>query len=174
MSLEDKLKAKGFKPEASDDGEWKPYIGTYKCSFKTLRVERDEKNACDFIQLELDIVEHIAGDAKRDSKFPAFKKRYYIDFDNPTDDHVENFEKLSKVVFTGTGLELSSTNKQSFIASAGQVIGKTVYIRAYGWTPEKDMSGNEIPEDKRKTNQMWTAQKEAVAEKKRSAESMPF
>ena len=44
MSLADALKAAGFKPEASNEGEWLPYNGTYRCVFRTLRAEYDEKN----------------------------------------------------------------------------------------------------------------------------------
>lgn len=174
MSIADRLKEAGFKPEVSTEGEWQPYNGTYRCTIKALRVERDEKNACDFVQAEYDIEETLEGDPKRDSKYPAFRKRYYMDFENPTDAHLENVKKLSNAVFTATGLELDYTDKQSFIASAAACIGLDIYIRAWGWKPEKDVKGNAIAEENQKTIQQFSVVKKEVAEKKRSSNSVAF
>mgnify|MGYP001559556343 CR=1 FL=1 len=174
MGLADKLKERGFKPEASSDGEWNPYNGTYRCPIRTLRPDRDEKNQADFIQLELDIEEVLVGDMKRESKFPAFRKRYYVDWDTPSDDQADNAQELANVVFTGTGIDLDFSSAEAFKASAEQVIGKEVYIRAWGHTFDKKQDGTPIPDEQRKATQFWVAQKKNVAEKKRSAQSVAF
>lgn len=174
MSLADALKAAGFKPEASNEGEWLPYNGTYRCVFRTLRAEYDEKNKGDYAQTEYDIEEVLTGDMKRESKYPAFRKRYYLDFDNPTQDHLENAKELANAVFTATGLELNFDSKEAFINSAEQVIGKEAYLRAWSFAFEKDRSGNVIPEDQRKAVQFFAVIKKSVGEKKRSAQSVAF
>ena len=174
MGIADRLKEQGFKPESNVDGEWKPYNGTYRCLFKTLRADYDEKNQGAYVQGEWDIEEVLTGDMKRDSKFPAFRRRYYFDFDNPSDDQLENAKDLANDVFTATGKEIDLTDKLHFIASAEPIIGQEAYIRAWGFTFEKDKAGNVIPEDQRKQIQSFVVQKKAVAEKKRSADSIAF
>ena len=174
MSLSDKLKALGFKPELNLDGEWQPYNGTYKCSWKTLRADYDEKNQGAFVQAEWDIEETLAGDMKRDSKFPAFRRRYYFDWENPTDDQLENAQDLANDVFTATGLEVDLGSQEAFRLSAQSVVGKEAYLRAWGFTFEKKKDGTPIPEDQRKTIQYFVVQKASVAQKKRSASSVAF
>ena len=174
MGIKEALEASGFRPEASTDGEWQPYNGTYRCSIKTLRPEFDEKNKAHFVQAEYDIEEVLAGDMKRDSKFPAFKQRFYIDWENPTEDHLENAKNLSNQVFTASGKELDWTDKPLFVETAKPLIGHTVYLRAWGWTPEKDSNGNPLPEDQKRTIQQFRVVKQTVAEKKRSASSVAF
>lgn len=174
MSLAEKLAQAGFKPEASTEGEWTPYNGTYRCSWKTLRVEHDEKNQSNFVQAEWEIEEVLTGDMKRESKYPAFRKRFYLDFDDPTEDQVNNAKDLANMVFTATGLELDYTDQQHFIAVAEKVIGQDVYIRSWGWTPDKDVKGNILSEDQKKTIQQFRVMKKAVAEKKRSTQSVAF
>jgi len=151
-----------------------PYNGTYKCSIKTLRPEYDEKNQGDFIQVEYDIEETLAGDMKRDSKYPAFRKRYYIDWENPTQDHLENAKSLSNDVFTASGQELDFSSKEVFQAQAAGLIGQSAYLRAWGWTPEKDIKGQPIADENKKTIQQFRVTKQSVAEKKRSAQSVAF
>ena len=174
MSLADKLTQANFKPENNTDGEWLPYNGTYKCTWKTLRADYDEKNQGAFVQAEWDIQEVLTGDMKRDSKFPAFRKRYYFDFDEPTDEQVETAKKLANDVFTATGIDLELGSKQAFIASADKVIGQEAYLRAWGFAFDKKQDGTPIPESDRKQIQSFVVQKASVAEKKRSSESVAF
>ena len=174
MSLADKLKERGFKAEASNDGEWQPYNGVYLCSIKTLRPEYDEKNAADFIQLELDINEVISGDMKRESKFPAFRKRYYTDWENPNEDQLDNVQELANVIFTGTAVDLDFDSKEAFKIQAEMLIGREIYINAWGHAFDKKQDGTPIPEDQRKAMQFWKAWKKSVAEKKRTAGSVAF
>ena len=174
MSLAEKLKAVGFKPEVSTEGEWQPYNGTYKCKITTLRAEHDDKNNADFVQLEFDIQEVLAGDMKRESKYPAFKKRYYLDFENPTDKQVETAKTLANLIFTATGAELDFNSKSSFIASASPVVGGEAYLRAWGWTPDKDIKGQPIADEDKKSIQQFSVMKKSAAEKKRTADSVAF
>ncbi len=174
MSLADKLAAAGFKPEANSEGEWQPYNGTYRCSLSALRAERDEKNNCDFVQTEYEIQEVLTGDMKRESKYPAFRKRYYLDFENPTEDHLDNAKELANVVFTATGAELDFSSKSAFIASASPLVGQDAYLRAWGFKFEKDFKGNAIPADQQKSTQFFKVMKKSAAEKKRTADSVAF
>lgn len=174
MSLQEKLEAAGFKPEVSTEGEWQPYNGTYRCKISTLRAEHDEKNSADFVQVEFEIEEVLSGDMKRDSKYPAFRKRYYLDFENPTDKQVETAKTLANLVFTATGAELDFGSKSSFIASADKVVGQEAYLRAWGWTPDKDIKGQPIADEDKKSIQQFSVMKKSAAEKKRTANSVAF
>ena len=174
MSLAEKLKAAGFKPEASTEGEWKSYNGTYRCSWKTLRPEYDEKNQGWYVQAEWDIEEVLAGDMKRDSKYPAFRKRYYFDWENPTEDNLDSAKALANDIFTVTGGEIDFTSKESFAEAAKGIIGKDTYLRAWEWKPEKKADGTPIPEDQRRGLQQFRIQKKEVAEKKRTEQSVAF
>ena len=174
MSIQEKLVEAGFKPEVSTEGEWQPYKGVYLCKIVTLRPEFDEKNSAHFVQVEYDISEVLTGDMKRESKYPAFRKRYYLDWDNPEDSHLENVKSLSNDIFTATGKEMDWTDKAQFSASAESLIGQDVYLRAWGWTPDKDIKGNPLADDQKRTIQQFKVMKKEVAEKRRTADSVAF
>lgn len=157
MSLVESLKAAGFKPEANTDGEFKALRGTYECSIVTLRSEVDAKNSnAKFYQLELKPTSALEGDTFGD-KF-HFKRRYYADGEKAT----ENLKKLVNDMFTcGVTLDLASDSalEQSF----SDAIGKTAFVRSWGWTPEgKD------------EQQSFVIQKAGVAAKRKKAEAVPF
>lgn len=163
MSLVDRLKKEGFKPSESSDGEWQPYKGTYKVKWVTCRNEVDEKNGnAPFVLAEWDIVETIEGDQRRDSKYPAFRKRYYFDLLSPQDEEKEgkNLEKFLDAAFH-FGVDLDYSSPEALTQGFAKLIGLESYVRAYGWKPD----GEE------KTYQMFNFQKAGVAEKKRTAGS---
>jgi hypothetical protein len=175
MSLADKLKARGFEAEANKDGEFKPLKGTYECKWRALRWEHDENNSADFVQIEIDVVETIEGDtAATGGDYANFKKRVYLDLASDDDRDANKAERLANDVFTASGVDLDFASKDAMTAQFEEVISKPVYVRAWGWTPEKAVDGTEIPKDERKARQMFSIIKEAVAEKKRSANSVAF
>ena len=163
MSLETLMEQSGFKPEANADGEFKPLVGTYVCEWKVLRPEVDAKNGdAPYYQAEFKVLEVLAGDPAKDSDFNDFRKRYYVDWNSTDEKQAANLKKLANDVFTGTGLELPM-KQVGFEAGFADVVGKKVYIRAWGWK-----------KDDGKTSQMFVVQKPEVAEKKRSQDSLAF
>jgi hypothetical protein len=157
------MEQSGFKPEANADGEFKPLVGTYVCEWKVLRPEVDAKNGeAPYYQAEFKVLEVLAGDPAKDSDFNDFRKRYYVDWNSTDEKQAENLKKLANDVFTGTGLELPM-KQAGFEAGFADVVGKKVYIRAWGWK-----------RDDGKTAQMFVVQKPEVAEKKRSQDSLAF
>ena len=159
MGITDVLRKQGWKPEASTDGEWNPYKGVYKVGIAALRKEKAEDSEVEYYQLELDIVEALSGDAKRESKYPAFRRRFYLDGDKATD----NVKKLLNTLFTW-GITLETSSDATMEAGFADTIGHEGYLRAWGWTPE----------GKDQATQSWVPLKSGVAEKKRSASSTPF
>jgi len=109
-----------------------------------------------YYQLELKPLSVLDGDAFSD-RF-SFKKRYYVDGDKAE----KNFEKLVNDLFT-CGVELNMTSDEAFEGDFGKAIGVKAYVRAWAWTPE----GKEA-------QQSFVIQKAKVAQKKKSASSLPF
>lgn len=158
MGLIDNLVSAGFKPEASTDGEFKPLKGTYKTEVTVLRSEIDSKNSnAKYYQLSLKPSEVLDGDSFTD-KF-VFNKRFYVDGDKAA----ENLKKMLNLLFTA-GIELDMTSDAKLEESFGNAIGKTIYIRSWGWLPD----GKDQPQ------QMFSAVKEKVAGKKKGKDSLPF
>ena len=157
MGLVDNLKTAGFKPNANDDGIFKPLKGTYECNIEVLRPDTDKNNNnAKYYQMELKPVVALDGDPFGD-KF-TFRKRYYVDGDKA----IANFEKLVNDLFT-CGLELNMETDEAFEADFPKAIGVKAYVRAWAWTPE----GKE-------PQQSFVIQQPKIAEKKRSKETLPF
>lgn len=154
MSLVDSLKNAGFKPEKSTEGEFKPLEGVYNTQF----VKAEEKPANDKggkqLQVEFKVVETLAGDIPKNSKFNEFKKYLAIEGENEADKK-KGIPWIINALFTA-GVEVSGTTDEELMASIQGAIGTNVYIRAYGFTPE----------DGDKSYQMIAVMKEAVAIKK--------
>ena len=162
MNITDSLKADGWKPSASTDGEFKPLAGTYACEIMVLRPEVDKKNGdAKYYQLEVKPKELIAGD-EFGEKF-TFRKRFYVDGEKAA----ENLKEMLNLLFTA-GIELDTTSDEVMEADFGSAIDKPIYVRSWGWTP--------TPKDGQEPRalQMWVAQKAGVAEKKRSTASHAF
>ena len=158
MGLTDALRAAGFKPEASTDGEWTPYKGTYKAKCEALRLEKDDEGN-EYIQEELRIVETLAGDASRSSKFADFRSRYYL-----TGEKAEaNVKKLINNYFTW-GVEFDTSSDDALKASLEQAIGAEGYVRAWGWKPQ----------DSDTERQSYVFNKEKVALKRKDKSASPF
>ena len=163
MGIVDSLNKDGWKPTASTDGEFKPLTGTYKTDITVLRPEIDEKNGgAKYYQLELKPSELIVGD-EYGEKF-SFRKRYYVDGDKAAD----NLKALLNVLMTA-GVTLDTSSDEALEADFGKAIGKPLFVRSWGWLPDATA---ERPDPR--PVQMWLAQKEAIAIKKKSADSHAF
>jgi hypothetical protein len=168
MGVIDALKAGGWKPTPNEDGDFRPLKGTYLCNIVTLRPEQDEKNGnAKFYQFELKPQEVLEGDEFGEKM--TFRRRVYVD--GPKAE--KNLGNLLDDLFTA-GIELDTASDEAMEASFERAIGQTAYVRAWGWTPDKDVQGNAIPEADRKSFQQWVIQKSNVAEKKRQAGSHAF
>lgn len=159
MSVFEKLKSAGFKPEANTDGEFKPLVGTYAGAISVLRADVDGKNGnAKFYQLEVKPEEVLEGDTFGE-KF-TFRRRYYID---DAEKGVENLKKLINDLFT-CGVELDATaGEAGFEAGFEKAIGAKAYVRAWAWTPEG-----------KSPVQQFVIQKAGIAEKKRGAATVGF
>ena len=178
MGVVDSLKANGWKPTASDDGEFKPLVGTYGTSITVLRPEFDKKNNdAKYYQLETKPNELISGD-EFGEKF-AFRQRFYVDGEKASD----SLKKMLNILFTA-GVELDTSSDEAMEADFINAIGKPLYVRAWGWEQQLDSSGKMVSAKAASENpslvastksvQMWVAQKQTVAEKKRTASSHNF
>lgn len=166
MSIAEKMKARGYKPEASTDGEFKPLVGTYLTELITMRKEVDEKNGnVEYYQVEYKPKEQLEGDMFGE-KF-TFRKRVYLPDGSGTEEQNANAEaKLEKLIndmFTISGEDPDLSSDESLDAYLKSHVGKEAYVRSWGW---KQDSGKEL--------QMFVVQKASVAEKRRSSESVPL
>lgn len=166
MGVVDALRAAGYKPTANEDGQFKPLKGTYAAHYAVLRPETDDKGA-KFYQIELKPDEVIDGD-EFSEKF-TFRKRVYLDGPKAT----ENVKAMLDDLFT-CGVELDLSSDEAMEADFEKAIGVTAYVRAWGWTPEKDAKGNALPESERRSIQQFVIQQKSAADKKRSATSHKF
>lgn len=63
-------------------------------------------------------------------------------------------QKLANDLHTaGLWNTLDHSSVEQLKVSLPSLAGKTLYVRAWGWTPEKDRQGNVLPEGERKTLQ---------------------
>jgi len=153
MSLVDRLKESGFKPEKSTEGEFKPLEGVYATQF----VKADEKEAKDKggrqLQVELKITEVLAGSVSH-SKYNEFRKYLQLEGDEAVDKK-KGLPWIINALFTA-GVEVSGGTDEELIQSIKDALGTMIYVRAYGFTPE----------DGDKSYQMFVVMKEDKAMKK--------
>ena len=156
---------KNFKPEEiNDENEFKPLKGAYTCRIEKFEhkqgiSERTGKEY-DFYGLRLQVTETMEGD-KGDNRF--LDKIYRNDN--------EGIKKLLNDMFTA-GIEIDRSSEQALDASLGTTKDKLVKIRAWVWTPEKDMAGNLIPEDQRVSRQQLKIIKEFKLGQEKPRESL--
>ncbi len=173
MGLKERLVAAGFNPVASTDGEWQPYIGTYKVTWETLRLEKD-KNGNPYWTCEWNIIESLKGDPKRNSKYADFRQAYFFDLANEDERSMKQCQQLLNAAFT-FGVDLDITSNETLADSASEsLIHKEGYIRGYPrkkWLKEGEDWVEDIGASPR---QGISFQKSSVAEKSRTKESLAF
>ena len=155
--ITDALRAAGFMPEESKDGEWEPYKGTYKVQCTVLRPETADDGS-EFIQSEYKVMETLAGDQIRDSKFADFRKRYYLSGEKAE----QNLKNLINDFFT-MGIQLDYSSDEALKASLPNAIGAEGYLRGWAWTPEG-----------KGPQQSFVIQKAKVALKRKDSTVAPF
>ena len=160
MDITSALRDSGFKPEASTDREWKPLKGRYATNWVTLRPETDDKGQ-KYYQAEWKVTETLDGATPNPSKYPEFKRRYYM-VDGERSSAQDNLKALLNATFTA-GVELDTSSDEALETSFANVIGVRCYIRAWGWQGDDGV-----------TRQSFVLQKEVVAQKKKKGPAVPF
>ena len=166
MGITDKLRAAGFKPEVSTDGEREILVGQYKTKWATIRKEAEDSGR-EYLQSEWKVIEVIDGTFAGNSKFPEFRRRYYLDDER-------DVKRLCNDAFT-VGVSLDISSDEALVASTHQLIDKVTYIRGWKGTPDKDRAGNVIPEEERRSFQNFVIRAEKNAKpRKAKAGAVPF
>lgn len=144
---------KNFKPEeVNDDSGFKPIKGAYICRID--RAEHKKGTAktsgepYDFYALKLQVTEVIEGD----KGLNRFLDRVYRN-DN------DGIKKLLNDMFT-SGIELDRSSEEALDASLSTLKDKTVKVRTWIWTPDKNRDGSPIPEEERTGRQQLKIIKE--------------
>ena len=161
---------KDYKPEeVNDDAGFKPLKGAYECRVDRLEHVKgtsDKTGAYSFYSLSAEITAIVEGD-KGVGRY--LKKTYQAD--------EKGVKSLLNDMFT-SGIELDRSGIETLDASLGSAKDKSLKIRAWVWTPEKDRQGNVIPEEQRKTYQQLKVVKDFKVKKSKdkavTAESVPF
>lgn len=161
MSFEDVLKA--YQPvENEDEGGFEVLKGTYKCTVTKLGLgETRDKRAR--YELELTVNEVKEGNGSPGRKL----WRNYMKDD---DKKVEN---LLNDLFTAD-IAIPKTSVAEFESSLMLAIDAEVTVKAWGWAPEKDMKGADIPPEDRKAQQMFKIVNPSKTKKSTKAASLPF
>ena len=154
MSLVDMLKQAGFKPEKSTEGEYQPLEGIYKVQFVKAEQVKSDKTGTNQLRCEFKVTETLTGDDSY-SKFNEFRKFLALEGENANSPKKGVKFILNAIYTAGTDISLGD-NETELISNIQSALGTTVYMNAYGWTPE----------DSEKTIQMFNPMKESVAIKK--------
>lgn len=153
MSLVEMLKASGFKPEKSTEGEFQPFEGVYATQF----VKADDMPANDkggrSLLVGFKISETLVGKESR-SQFNEFKKYLALEGEKAMDKK-KGLPWIINALFTA-GVEVSGNTDAELIESIQGALGTTIYVRAYGFKPD----------DAEKAIQMFVVMKEDKAIKK--------
>ena len=160
MGLDDFLA--GMKPEV-DDG-FEAFKGMYKAVISSLTAGANQRTEEPQYTLELQVAELLEGDR-------AVGRKLWLRYPKTE----AGLSSLNNALFTA-GLELDrASGVAGMEASFANVQGKTVYIRAWGWAPEKNRDGTEIPEGERRTFQQGAIVSEKRVKKLvERTESTPF
>lgn len=175
MGLVDTLKAEGWTPTPNQDGTFEVLKGHYRTSCQVLRKEpaTETKEARIVCQL---YVEEVLEGTHVDTTVPLEKRRRFFSYYNLDAD---GLKKLLNDTFTA-GVTLDTTSDEALEASFANAIGQPVYVRAWGWTPDKDRQGNLIPESERQARQQFVIKSQTAALKdvakgtKKKAGDTPF
>lgn len=161
---------RGFTPQVNEDGSgFQVMEGIVVAKVNYLRPEKNKEGVVDRYRRELEVIEVLSGNG-------AVGRKLWTTFYQDSEDSVK---KMVNDCFTaGVNLDLSS--KEAMEASFEQVIGKKMYARCWGWTPEKKQDGTPIPVEEREAKQQFIVKvakaAEADAKRKPSTKksSVPF
>ena len=159
---------KDFVPtETKDEADFKPLKGSYICIVKKLThnigTSQSTQQPYDFYSLQLQVVEVIDGD-KGVGRY--LNKRYQ--------NTNEKLKALMTDLFTA-GITFEKGSREEFDLSLTNAIDKQMRVRAWGWTPEKKMSGEAIAEEDRVAiQQLKIVNDFSKKSKKATSDNVPF
>lgn len=162
MGFTDALKAAGFKPEKSTEGEWQPYEGTYKVQFVKAEEVTSEKTNTKQLKVEFKIVETLDGKQHFDGQYNDFRKYLALEGEESTNKK-KGIVWLINALFT-VGKDVSGATDEETLANIQGALGSDLFFKAWGWKPE----------DGDKSMQMFSVLKEEVAMKKIKKATTPF
>ena len=150
-----------LKPELNDGFE--VLEGVYRCV-----VKNEEKAETGFtsgffkngdpyerLQMTVDVTDVLSGNGNPGRRLWM---RYNLD--------EKGLTKLVNDLFTANLLEgINRTSVEGLKETLPNVAGKTLYVRAWGWTPEKDRDGTLLPEEQRRTVQQYAVKSEKSLKK---------
>ena len=135
------LREAGFNPTENEDRGFEPITGKYVCRIDSAgRVKGESKRTgdpYDFYALNVQVVEIVDGD-KATNRF--LRLRY-----NPD---AEGIKKLLNDLFTAS-IAIEAATEEDLEVELELLKDKTLNIRAWVWTPDKDRNGNPIAEEDR-------------------------
>ena len=158
---------KDYKPEeVKDEGDFRPIKGSYIARVAKLThnqgVSTKNNEPYDFYSLNMQITETIDGD-KGNNRY--LNKRYQ--------NTNEKLKALMNDLFTA-GIPFENGSREAFDLSLVNAIDKQVRLRAWVWTPDKDISGNFIAEDNRTPIQQMKIVKDFKNKGKTPSSEVPF
>lgn len=152
---------KGFVPEKISD-DFEVLKGQYEVvvtEAKFEHVEFDNGGSVDRFSINTRVTEVLKGDGA-----PGRFLRFRFNADE------KGVKKLLDSLFTADLLSAVKTSSEAALkASIGNLKDKTMYVKAWGWTPDKEQDGTPIAEEDRKTRQ----QVQVIAEKGGGAQAKP-
>ena len=169
--MEDVLKSlvdAGFKPEIVEEGGFEAITGKYICRIdkagRMTGISEKSGNGYDFRTISLQVSEILDGDKATN----RFLKLSYNPDANGT-------KRLLNDLFTA-GIEITAKSDAELDEFLPTLTDKTMNIRAWVWTPEKDRDGNPIPEELRVPRQMLKVVKEFKSKGKSKSKdtNIPF
>jgi len=125
----------GYKPQKVQDG-FDIIKATVNCGFEYCRFE-ETKDGVRYLGYELIIL-------GPDNIGRKLWKRFYLDNEG-------NMKKLADMVFTLLAKEFSTEEDLALLLD--EICECVVKVRAWGWTPDTDVDGNPIAENKQQARQ---------------------
>lgn len=157
---------KEYKAEEVKDSDFKPLKGKYVARIARLTHNIGQSQTTgepyDFYSVNCQVLETIDGDMGNGR---YLSKRYQ---NSP-----EGLKKLMNDLFTG-GIGYDQSSRDAFDISLSGAVDRTINVRAWSWTPDKNMDGTPIPEEDRISRQQVAITKEFKKDKKTTSENTPF
>ncbi len=172
MGVTDSLREAGYVPEVNQDQAFETLIGQYQCYCSVLRPETGKDGRPDTWAAQWLIEKVLEGTHVDTDVAPDKRRRFFKRYQKDAD----GLKKMLNDFFT-MGVTLDQASDVALEASFTEAIGKTAFLRAWGWTPDKTVSGASIPEHERKAFQQFVIKREADVKLKgavASSAKVPF
>lgn len=146
MGFEEILK--GYTPQENDDEKGFDILkGKYKCKLNSLK--RDYPKGDDLqlkprYSMEVEVVENVEGDK-------GIKRKFWKRYDLADE---EKMKKLLNDLFTA-GISLPNASQEDFESGFPIIKDSILYVRAWGFAPEKKRDGSPNNTEPKEQQQVW-------------------